>query len=120
MHNAEVAARENFLGLPFVSLDMEQAVAAVRRASQDAEWHYVVTPNAAHLARLSEADPALQRIYENAHLCILDSRVISLAARLIGLRPPQIVPGADLVEQLFRHAITPLTPICVVGGGDAW
>jgi len=119
MHTAEVATREDFLGLPFVSLDMAQAVAAVRRASQDAEWRYVVTPNAAHLARLSEADPALQSIYENAHLCFLDSRVISLAARLIGLRPPQVIPGADLVEHLFRHAITPLTPICLVGGGDA-
>ncbi len=68
------------------------------------------------LQSLSEAD-ALQDIYENAYLCFLDSRVISLAARLCGLRPPQVIPGADLVEQLFRQAITPSNTICVVGGG---
>jgi len=65
----------------------------------------------------SEAD-ALRDIYEHAHLCFLDSRVISLAARLCGLRPPPVIPGADLVEQLFRHAITPATSICVVGGDN--
>jgi N-acetylglucosaminyldiphosphoundecaprenol N-acetyl-beta-D-mannosaminyltransferase len=59
----------------------------------------------------------LRNIYEDAHLCFLDSRVISLAARLCGLHPPQVIPGADLVEQLFRQAITPTTSICVVGGG---
>jgi N-acetylglucosaminyldiphosphoundecaprenol N-acetyl-beta-D-mannosaminyltransferase len=62
---------------------------------------------------------SLRDIYEEAHLCFLDSRVISLAARLCGLRPPRVVPGADLVEQLFREAITPATSICVVGGGDS-
>jgi len=52
----EGAPIANFLGLPFVSLDMAQAVAAVKRASEGAEWRYVVTPNAAHLARLRNSD----------------------------------------------------------------
>jgi GT2 family glycosyltransferase len=52
----EGASVANFLGLPFVSLDMAQAVAAVKRASEGAQWRYVVTPNAAHLARLSQSD----------------------------------------------------------------
>jgi GT2 family glycosyltransferase len=52
----EGASTANFLGLPFVSLDMAQAVAAVKRASEGTEWRYVVTPNAAHLARLSRSD----------------------------------------------------------------
>src|SRR5271157_277068 len=111
-------ARVAFLGLPFANLDMAQAIAAVQRASEATNWHYVVTPNAAHLSRLSKSDSALRQIYENAHLCFLDSRVIWLLARLIGLRPPQVIPGSDLVAQLFQHAITPLSPICVVGGGS--
>lgn len=115
MSAAATAARADFAGLPFANLDMPGAVAAMARASKGAEWRYVVTPNACNLARCG-SDSVLRHLYEHSHLCFLDSRVIALAARLIGLRPPPVIPGADLVEQLFRHAITPATPICIVGG----
>jgi UDP-N-acetyl-D-mannosaminuronic acid transferase (WecB/TagA/CpsF family) len=114
---AIAVARLEFVGLPFADFGMAQAVAALRLASQGAEWRYVVTPNAANLARWSSADPVLLDCYRNADFCFLDSRVISLASRLVGLRPPQVIPGSDLVEQLFQHAITPETTICIVGGG---
>lgn len=115
---AEVA-RTEFLGLPFTSLTMADAVIALRRVSRAPKWHYVVTPNAAHLARLSRWEPALLRIYANASFCFLDSRVIWLVARAIGLRPPPVVTGSDLVEHLFRRVMTAATPICVVGGDAA-
>ncbi len=107
-----------FLGLPFASLDMAKAIAAVRRASQGTKWSYVVTPNAAHLARLRFAEPDLCRIYVNASFCFLDSRVIALVARLFGLHPPPVVTGADLVEQLFAYVISPSSSVCLVGGDD--
>lgn len=112
------SADRDFLGLPFARLDMAQAIAAIESASKADEWRYVVTPNAAHLARLSDADPALARIYRNAAFCVLDSRVIAMVARLAGLRPPPVVPGSDLVDLLFRRAIKPATPLCIVGGDD--
>ena len=104
----------DFLGLPFTQLGLTDAAAALRRASQGA-WRYVVTPNAAHLARLGRGDPALPSIYANAAFCLLDSRVIAAVARLVGLRPPPVVAGSDLVEHLFRHEITAATPICIIG-----
>lgn len=110
------AVGADFLGMPFTQLKISEACAAVRCASEGSEWRYVVTPNAAHLARLSRSDPTLLRIYANAAFCFLDSRVISLFARLVGLRAPPVVTGSDLVEQLFRREITPSTPICIVGG----
>lgn len=112
-------ATAEFLGLRFSSLDVVKATAAMRRASQGEKWSYVVTPNAAHLARLRFAEPDLCSVYVNASYCFLDSRVVALAARLLGLHPPYVVTGADLVEQLFRNVITPSSSICLIGGDDA-
>jgi exopolysaccharide biosynthesis WecB/TagA/CpsF family protein len=111
--------QSGFAGLAFADMDMAAAVDAMRVASRRPTWHYVVTPNAANLARLGGRDPLLRQLYDNAHLVFLDSKVVFLAARLLGRRPPRVIPGADLVEQLFAHAITQHTPICVVGGSDS-
>lgn len=113
---AAEAAAGGFVDLPFSDLTLQQAVCRVREASEAPCWRYVVTPNAAHLARLSRGGTALREIYERAHLCLLDSRVVALVARFAGLRPPPVVPGADLVAQLFAQTIGPATPICIVGG----
>lgn len=107
---------EAFLGLPFSRLGLATATAAVCHAAQGTNWRYVVTPNAAHLARLDGRDPVLLRIYTQAAFCFLDSRVIALAARAVGRRPPPVVPGSDLVARLFAEAIGPDTPLCVIGG----
>jgi N-acetylglucosaminyldiphosphoundecaprenol N-acetyl-beta-D-mannosaminyltransferase len=114
----DAASAVEFLGLRFAMLDMAQAISAVKRASEGAEWCYVVTPNAAHLARLRFSDSILLPLYANASFCFLDSRVISIVARLTGLHPPPVVTGADLVEQLFLHEITKSTKICLVGGDN--
>jgi N-acetylglucosaminyldiphosphoundecaprenol N-acetyl-beta-D-mannosaminyltransferase len=108
-----------FLGLRFATLDVVKATAAMKRASQGASWSYVVTPNAAHLARLRISESDLSSIYGNASYCFLDSRVVALVARLLGLHPPTVVTGADLVEQLFRSVITPSSSICLIGGDNA-
>jgi exopolysaccharide biosynthesis WecB/TagA/CpsF family protein len=108
-----------FLGLRFANLNMAKATDAMKHASQGAKWSYVVTPNAAHLARLRLSEPDLSSIYLDASYCFLDSRVVALVARLLRLHPPPVVTGADLVEQLFRNAITPSSSICLIGGDEA-
>jgi exopolysaccharide biosynthesis WecB/TagA/CpsF family protein len=105
-----------FLGLRFASLDMVQAISAMELASHGTKWSYVVTPNAAHIARLRFFEPDLCYIYANASFCFLDSRVVALVARLLRLHPPRVVTGADLVEQLLRNAIKPSSSICLIGG----
>jgi exopolysaccharide biosynthesis WecB/TagA/CpsF family protein len=115
----DVPATVDFLGMRFASIDVAKATVAMKRASQGAKWSYVVTPNAAHLARLRFSEPYLLPIYVNASFCFLDSRVIALVASLLGLRPPSVVTGADLVEQLFRNVITPSSSICIIGGDHA-
>jgi exopolysaccharide biosynthesis WecB/TagA/CpsF family protein len=107
-----------FLGLPFATLNLTRTVNVVARASTDAVWRYIVTPNAAHLSRLRGSNPELTRIYQSAWLCLLDSKVIGLSARVLRLCPPPVIPGSDLVEALFDTAIGHATTICVVGGAE--
>ena len=95
---------------------MGDAVQAVEQAAEAARWHYAITPNAAHFARLQTGDAQLAAIYASADFCFLDSRVIALLARLAGLKPPPVVTGAGLVEALFARAIKPTSTVCVVGG----
>lgn len=103
-------------GLRFSALDLPGAVAAVREAAAGRRWQVVVTPNAAHFARLGSADADLRAAYETADFCFLDSRVLALAIRSAGRRPPPVVPGSDLVPALFRDTIRPETPVCLIGG----
>jgi exopolysaccharide biosynthesis WecB/TagA/CpsF family protein len=111
-----MSAAADFLGLRFDNMSMREAIDALRWASYTPGWRYVVTPNAAHLARLRQGEPALRAIYDKAWMCVLDSRVIARCAQLVGLRPPQVVTGADLVAALLRQEIDASTKICVVGG----
>ena len=96
-----------------------EAVAAIGQAAGSQHWRYVVTPNAAHFARLRAGDAALAAIYSSADFCFLDSRVIALFARLVGIDAPPVVVGADLVLGLFAQVITPASSVCVVGGDAA-
>ena len=105
-----------FMGLRFADVTLEQAAAELQLASKRSNWTYVVTPNAANMARVSRNDAALTQLYQKAHLCLLDSRVIALAAWLAGVRAPRVVPGADLVRKLFETRITAATRVCIVGG----
>lgn len=105
--------------LRFPALDLAGAVRAVAMAATGPRFAVVVTPNAAHLARLAEGDAGLAAIYESAEFCFLDSRVVAAAWRLAGSAPPPVVPGSDLVPALFAEVIRPDTPLCLIGASEA-
>jgi exopolysaccharide biosynthesis WecB/TagA/CpsF family protein len=105
-----------FLGLLFDDLSITEAADSVRHASVNGRWRYIVTPNAAHLARLQRESASLSAIYDQAWLRLLDSRVIAMTARLLGLTPPHVTPGADLVIEILRRQKDSLQPLCIVGG----
>lgn len=76
----------------------------------------VVTPNADHLVRIGKSDGRIASAYEDAWLCLNDSRVVEILARTLGQKVPA-VPGADLVRDLFHSpAFDRRSPILLVGG----
>jgi N-acetylglucosaminyldiphosphoundecaprenol N-acetyl-beta-D-mannosaminyltransferase len=109
----------SLLGLGFADLTVAAAAARIAARPADAQFGYVVTPNADHLVRLNR-DPALRAIYRSASMCLLDSRVVSGLARLFGLTAPLVVPGSDLTAHLLAHHLRPNERITIVGLSPVW
>ncbi len=107
------------LGLDFADLTAEAAAEAIAARPEGAPFRYVVTPNSDHLARLAR-DPALARIYRDAWLKLLDSRVVAGLARLRGLAAPTVAPGSDLTEILLRRHVRAGERVTIIGVRPAW
>jgi len=101
------------LGLDYDDLSVQAAAALIAQRPPDAPFRYVVTPNADHLVRLARAGN-LRPLYTRAWLRLLDSRVVSRAARLLGLATPRACPGSDLTAALVA-SLRPEDRVTVIG-----
>jgi N-acetylglucosaminyldiphosphoundecaprenol N-acetyl-beta-D-mannosaminyltransferase len=102
------------LGFDFADLTTEEAAETIAARPEQAPFRYVVTPNADHLVRLSH-DPELAAIYQGAWLRLLDSRVVSGIASVLGLDVPKTAPGSDLTALLLRRYVRAKERITIVG-----
>jgi N-acetylglucosaminyldiphosphoundecaprenol N-acetyl-beta-D-mannosaminyltransferase len=114
-----VIRTQPLLGLNFADLTAAEAAEAIAARPAGAPFRYVVTPNADHLVRLAD-DPDLTRIYRDAWLCLLDSRVVAGLARWFGLPAPRVATGSDLTELLLRRHIHPAERIAIIGLRPEW
>lgn len=109
------AAKVNFLDLHFDALDADAALDAIAaRASLDAPFAYVATPNVDHVVNLSR-EPARRALYEHAWLTLNDSRVLSGLAKRAKIDLP-VAPGSDLTERLLESVVDRHEPITIIGG----
>jgi exopolysaccharide biosynthesis WecB/TagA/CpsF family protein len=79
-----------------------------------------VTPNVDHVVRLHEDSNdgrSLKTLYEEAELCLCDSKILCVLAWLRGVALP-VVAGSDLTAQAFDRLIRPNDRIAIVGGDD--
>jgi exopolysaccharide biosynthesis WecB/TagA/CpsF family protein len=107
------------LDLEFADLDAVRAAEVIARRSGTAPFRYVTTPNADHLVRLHR-EPELLPLYQGAMLRLLDSRVVAMVARLVGLRPPCVAPGSDLTSLLLTRHLGRGERVTVVGLSPRW
>lgn len=107
-----------FLGLDFSTVPLEQTVDSILCRPADGPFGYAVTPNADHLVRLRR-HPELTGLYRDAELCCLDSRVVAAIASVLGLRPPPVVTGSDLLAALLAR-LPPSEKITIIGMRQAW
>jgi exopolysaccharide biosynthesis WecB/TagA/CpsF family protein len=113
--------RKEFVGVRFDCLATPAVVRHLRDASAEADFRYVVTPNVDHIVRLhrsSDNERALiARAYEYATLCVCDSRIVSLLARLRGTELP-VCPGSDLTVHVVREIVQADDTIALIGGSE--
>jgi exopolysaccharide biosynthesis WecB/TagA/CpsF family protein len=102
-----------FLDLTFDRLTFARVKDRLRIATAATPYGYIVTPNVDHLVRLRR-EPELRPLYEGAELCLCDSRVLRLLARLSGIELP-LVAGSDLSASLFERVIKPGDRVAIVG-----
>jgi exopolysaccharide biosynthesis WecB/TagA/CpsF family protein len=107
----------NFLDFQFSGSDAEAALDAVAaRASVDAPFAYVATPNVDHVVGAAR-EPGRRPLYDGAWMLLNDSRILSRLANFAGLHLP-VVTGADLAERLFDEVIHRHEPVTIIGGDE--
>jgi exopolysaccharide biosynthesis WecB/TagA/CpsF family protein len=117
MLNQSAAApnKTRFLDLDFTALDLDRAVDLISaRASLEAPFEYVTTPNVDHLVALSR-EPARRALYEEAWLRLNDSKVLAALAKRGDLDLP-VATGADIAESLLDHVIHKDEAVAIIGG----
>lgn len=113
--------RSEFLGVGFDPLSADQALVRLAQVTSETPYSYVVTPNVDHVVRLHDEEHAEQRlktIYDDADLCLCDSKVLQLLGRLRGVRLP-VVPGSELTALMFKRLVRRGDRIAIVGGDAA-
>jgi N-acetylglucosaminyldiphosphoundecaprenol N-acetyl-beta-D-mannosaminyltransferase len=109
---------EEFLGLSFDRLDLDETVRLLSARPPDSPFAYLVTPNVDHMVRLFDpADPQHDRLwaaYREAEWCLCDSRILACLAAARGVRL-SVVPGSDLAPAILRSGAAEGGNVAVVG-----
>ena len=109
--------RVNFLDLQFDRLSFNDVKRRLQKVTAATPYGYVVTPNVDHVIRLHR-DPALRPIWKKADVCVCDSQILRMLARLRGIRLT-LVRGSDLCASLFQDILAPGDKIAIVGSSQA-
>ena len=112
--------RISFLGVRFDRLTMHDVLDKLAQVTSQDSYAFVVTPNVDHVVRLGEPSgrSKLAPAYDDADMCLCDSRVLKQLARLHGLDLP-LVPGSDLTVRMFETVIRAHDKIAIVGGSES-
>lgn len=111
-----------FVGVDFSTLD-ERGVIDEVRARRHGPFSYLVTPNVDHIVTLHgqgavKLGEQFRLAYQDAALCLCDSRIVQKIAAIGGVRLP-LVTGSDLTVRLFREVLTADDRIAVIGGQES-
>jgi N-acetylglucosaminyldiphosphoundecaprenol N-acetyl-beta-D-mannosaminyltransferase len=102
------------LGVPVHPLTMGQAVATMRGFLAVPRLHQVATVNPEFIMA-AQADRDFRQVLQRADLCLADGVGLLLAARWLGRRLPERVPGSELVYRLAEAAAADRRPLFLLG-----
>jgi N-acetylglucosaminyldiphosphoundecaprenol N-acetyl-beta-D-mannosaminyltransferase len=102
-------------GIPLAPLTMAGTVEAIYTLIDVGKPAYVITANT-HYAMLSEKDPELRVINEDAAFIIADGAPLVWAARWTSRPLPERVAGSDLIFELSAEAARKQSRLFLLGG----
>ncbi|MES2290515.1 MAG: WecB/TagA/CpsF family glycosyltransferase [Pseudomonadota bacterium] len=113
-------ARDDFIGIAFDALSMDEATQRIAELSRDARFSFVVTPNVDHAIKLSRSDGGrpIHSAYAKAAIVLCDSRILAGLARRCGISL-SVVPGSDLTRELFTHTLKLGDRVVIIGADTA-
>ena len=103
------------LGLPIDVVEMSTAVAKVRHAARTGQRCFISTPNLNFLMA-AQQDPAFRESVLRSDLSLADGVSLLALARLMGVRLPERVSGADLFLELCASQEHPPLKVFFLGG----
>lgn len=103
------------LGLPIDVIDLAGAVAKIRAAARKKERCFISTPNLNFLIH-AQRDQAFRDSVLRSDLSVADGVSLLMYARLIGIKLPGRVSGADLFAQLCKTSDGPALRVFFMGG----
>jgi N-acetylglucosaminyldiphosphoundecaprenol N-acetyl-beta-D-mannosaminyltransferase len=112
---AEVSDPVWIWGVPFASLTLVEAVAAVGELIEAGKPNYFITANT-HYAMLTAEDPDLSSINQQAAFIVADGAPLVWASRWQGSPLPERVAGSDLIFELCAKAAYEGYRVFLLGG----
>lgn len=98
------------LALPYLPGDRDLILSIVTSL----EHGVIVTPNIDHIVRIMK-DKDIHNYYQNADLCLNDSKLYSLLSYLFFGKRIHVVTGADLTHSLLISEFIAKKRLCIVG-----
>lgn len=108
----------NIMGVEVSNVSRAEALARVQNALASQHQHYIVTPNP-EIVLAAGGDPALRSVLNHADLSLPDGFGLKIAARILGVRLPNRIAGADFMEMIVALAEEEHWPLFLLGGRDA-
>jgi len=102
------------------NISMDSALKSIEQMSKTDGLDIIVTPNMDHLERLinKNTPKEFKQLYQNASLCLCDSKILEKLLKLKGKLVREVIPGSTLTKKLFNHVITNNDQIMIIGGED--
>ncbi len=106
-----------FLGLPFDTVDMQQAVTEIISAIEQRKSCFLSTPNLNFLCG-AQTDPVFRQSVINSDLSVADGFPIVFFANLLNIPVPERVAGSDLINRLYHRQTDKPVNVFFFGGPE--
>lgn len=107
----------NFLNIEIDNVNMEEAINEVKNLIEAPGYHYVVTPNVAHIVTL-EKDLEFQKVYKDADLILTDGMPLIWISKLYKTPIKEKVSGSDIFPLICAMAVENQYKVFILGAAE--